>query len=239
MSRFLSNIETNYWVEKLSKSSYSNSLLKTSEILDDNLKINYRFSFSIAKNHHDKFISLFYRFLDEGFTTNSSSDTDSITSTKIQKIKSFLKIGITKEHTINQIDYINFSFNFQNIESLKCVIFIQTIKDVIEILENYYGFDENRNEICNVLYPVGSVVSLKSDTRSEYLVDSIEFLRENTTYFSNLKKIYDVQDELILYRLSKIEKISEQSIIFGQQEIASSSQIINTFDRRLGDILDN
>ena len=150
-----------------------------------------------------------------------------------------MKIGITKEHTINQIDYINFSFNFQNIESLKCVIFIQTIKDVIEILENYYGFDEDRNEICNVLYPVGSVVSLKSDTRSEYLVDSIEFLRENTTYFSNLKKIYDVQDELILYRLSKIEKISEQSIIFGQQEIASSSQIINTFDRRLGDILDN
>jgi len=236
MSRFLSKIETNYWVEKLSKSSYSNSLLKTSEILDDNLKINYRFSFSIAKNHHEKFISLFYRFLDDGFTIDSSSG---ITSTKLEKIKSFLKIATTKEHTINQIDYINFSFNFQNVESLKCVIFIQTIKDVIEILENYYGFDEDRNEICNVLYPVGSVVSLKSDTRSEYLVDSIEFLRENTTYFSNLKKIYDVQDELILYRLSKIEKISEQSIIFGQQEIASSSQIINTFDRRLGDILDN
>jgi hypothetical protein len=236
MSRFLSNIETNYWVEKLSKSSYSNSLLKTSEILDDNLKINYRFSFSIAKNHHEKFISLFYRFLDDGFTIDSSSG---ITYTKLEKIKSFLKIATTKEHTINQIDYINFNFNFQNVESLKCVIFIQTIKDVIEILENYYGFDEDRNEICNILYTLGSVVSLKSDPRSEYLVDSIEFLRENTTYFSNLKKLYDVQDELILYRLSKIEKISEQSIIFGQQEIASSSQIINTFDRRLGDILDN
>jgi hypothetical protein len=236
MSRFLSNIETNYWVEKLSKSSYSNSLLKTSEILDDNLKINYRFSFSIAKNHHEKFISLFYRFLDDGFTIDSSSG---ITYTKLEKIKSFLKIATTKEHTINQIDYINFNFNFQNVESLKCVIFIQTIKDVIEILENYYGFDEDRNEICNILYTLGSVVSLKSDPRSEYLVDSIEFLRENTTYFSNLKKLYDVQDELILYRLSKIEKISEQSIIFGQQEIASSTQIINTFDRRLGDILDN
>jgi hypothetical protein len=236
MSRFLSNIETNYWVEKLSKSSYSNSLLKTSEILDDNLKINYRFSFSIAKNHHEKFISLFYRFLDDGFTIDSPSG---ITYTKLEKIKSFLKIATTKEHTINQIDYINFSFNFQNVESLKCVIFIQTIKDVIEILENYYGFDEDRNEICNILYTLGSVVSLKSDPRSEYLVDSIEFLRENTTYFSNLKKLYDVQDELILYRLSKIEKISEQSIIFGQQEIASSTQIINTFDRRLGDILDN
>jgi len=236
MSRFLSKIETNYWVEKLSKSSYSNSLLKTSEILDDNLKINYRFSFSIAKNHHEKFISLFYRFLDDGFTIDSSSG---ITSTKLEKIKSFLKIATTKEHTINQIDYINFNFNFQNVESLKCVIFIQTIKDVIEILENYYGFDEDRNEICNILYTLGSVVSLKSDPRSDYLVDSIEFLRENTTYFSNLKKLYDVQDELILYRLSKIEKISEQSIIFGQQEIASSSQIINTFDRRLGDILDN
>jgi hypothetical protein len=236
MSRFLSNIETNYWVEKLSKSSYSNSLLKTSEILDDNLKINYRFSFSIAKNHHEKFISLFYRFLDDGFTIDSSSG---ITYTKLEKIKSFLKIATTKEHTINQIDYINFNFIFQNVESLKCVIFIQTIKDVIEILENYYGFDEDRNEICNILYTLGSVVSLKSDPRSEYLVDSIEFLRENTTYFSNLKKLYDVQDELILYRLSKIEKISEQSIIFGQQEIASSSQIINTFDRRLGDILDN
>jgi hypothetical protein len=105
MSRFLSKIETNYWVEKLSKSSYSNSLLKTSEILDDNLKINYRFSFSIAKNHHEKFISLFYRFLDEGFTIDSSSG---ITSTKLEKIKSFLKIATTKEHTINQIDYINF-----------------------------------------------------------------------------------------------------------------------------------
>jgi hypothetical protein len=119
---------------------------------------------------------------------------------------------------------------------LPCIYFVQTIKDIIEIISNYWAFDEEGNEICNMQYSTGQIVSLDWD-KSDYMIDSILYLRRNTDQFESLEKRYKIEDELLLYRLSKIISFNQQVIEFGNQELASSTQITPSRGERLDELL--
>jgi hypothetical protein len=241
MSRFLSKSEILFWEEKIKDSSYSNSSVSGQLYNIDNpssLKINYRFSFSIARNHESRFEILLNNFLEEGFTVKYSNQNCSKRSEmNLRKEISTLKQLQEKyTHQIKKVDYINYKYNFNYVPVLPCIYFVQTIKDIIEIISNYWAFDEEGNEICNMQYSTGQIVSLDWD-KSDYMIDSILYLRKNTDQFESLEKRYKIEDELLLYRLSKIISFNQQVIEFGNQELASSSQITPSRGERLDELL--
>jgi hypothetical protein len=87
-------------------------------------------------------------------------------------------------------------------------------------------------------YPVGSIVSLKND-RSDFFVESVDFIRENTKEFITQKNKYNIQDELILYKLLKIVSNSNSQVIqFSETEyICTSADIIPNRGQRLDELL--
>lgn len=207
--------------------------------VDNFNRINYRFSFSISYNNLERFKNLLNKFLSEGFEfyngMNNKIHIERISKEDFQMLESFKEIS---EHNTYGVDFTKFTYNFYKVPTLPCVMYIQSILDVIEIIGNFWSFDENGNEICNMHYPVGSIVSLKND-RSDFFVESVDFIRENTKEFLKQKSKYSFQDELILYKLLKIvSNTNSQVIQFSENEyICTSADIIPNRGQRLDELL--
>jgi hypothetical protein len=207
--------------------------------VDNFNKINYRFSFSISNNNLERFENLMKKFLSEGFEfyndINNKIHIERLSNDDFKMLHSFEEIS---QHNTYGVDFTKFTYNFYKVPALPCVMYIQSILDVIEIIGNFWSFDENGNEICTMKYPVGSIVSLKND-RSDFFVESVDFIRENTKEFITQKNKYNIQDELILYKLLKIVSNSNSQVIqFSETEyICTSADIIPNRGQRLDELL--
>lgn len=207
--------------------------------VDNFNKINYRFSFSISNNNLERYENLMKKFLSEGFefynNSNSKIHIERLSNEDFEMLQSFQEIS---QHNTYGVDFTKFTYNFYKVPTLPCVMYIQSILDVIEIIGNFWSFDENGNEICTMHYPVGSIVSLKND-RSDFFVESVDFIRENTKEFLKQKSKYNFQDELILYKLLKIvSNTNSQVIQFSEIEyICTSADIIPNRGQRLDELL--
>jgi hypothetical protein len=244
--RIFSADEMTKWSEKLGLNSLNKTGLNskfTSQIdtnfVDNFNKINYRFSFSISHNNLERFENLLNKFLSEGFEfyngTNNKIHIERLSSEDLKFLKSFEEVS---EHKTYNVDFFKFTYNFYKVPVIPCVMYIQSIIDVIQIIGHFWSFDENGKEICNMLYPVGSIVSLKKD-RSDFFVESVDFIRENTTTYLNKKNKYNFQEELILYKLLKIESNQNSQVIqFSEIEyICTSADIIPNRGQRLDELL--
>lgn len=211
----------------------------STNFVDNFNRINYRFSFSISYNNLERFKNLLNKFLSEGFEfyngMNNKIHIERISKEDFQMLESFKEIS---QHRTYGVDFTKFTYNFYKVPTLPCVMYIQSILDVIEIIGNFWSFDENGNEICTMHYPVGSIVSLKND-RSDFFVESVDFIRENTKEFLKQKSKYNFQDELILYKLLKIvSNTNSQVIQFSENEyICTSVDIIPNRGQRLDELL--
>jgi hypothetical protein len=244
--RFLSKEEVEEWIEIVS--GYGHYLEK--ELFNDR-KVNYHFSFSISKNNIDRFERLLSRFLKEEFKIGvfrsslqpgkiSLGDDTIIHTINQEDINYFKGIQEIQEHRSYNVDFIKYTYNISKIPAIPCIIYIQTIKDVIKIIGDFYGFDENGNEICSIKHKIGSIVSLKND-KSDYFIESLEFIRENTDDYILSRKYYDFSEELILYKLLKVvNNIKSQVLEFSHGYVSTTSiNIIPNRGQRLNDILDN
>lgn len=238
--RFLSKLEIEEWYKKIAPGLH---YLEIKELYHK--KINYRFSFSISKNNIDRFERLLLRFLKEEFkieyfkspvlgceTINYSIPQD--------YLNLFKEIQEIQEHKTYNVDFVKYTYNFSQFTAIPCILYIQTIKDVIKIIGDFYGFDENGNEICSIKHNIGSLVSLKYD-KSDYFIESLEFIRENTENYLSYKKIYDFTEELILYKLLKVNNnIKSQVLEFSDGYVLeTSTNIIPNRGQRLDELLDN
>ena len=243
MARFLSHQEVNEWIEKIHSFRYSSlgrpNLAHLSEFRTDD-RINYRFVFSVSKNNMERFDKLLDRFISEGYREDYQEYNFPSPSLIDMNFQNFKKFGVQTTHSFSGVDFVKFTYDFKDVPSLPAIFFIETLKDTIEIIGNYWNFDESGKEICLIKYPIGSIVSTKGD-RSDFIVESIEFMRENTDSFQLLKKNknYDFTEEMILYRLLKIEKNNNsQALVFGSEEvILTSDKIIPNRGSRIDEIL--
>lgn len=247
-SRFLSHEEISYWADKFKLNSpvnyfYGNPQSITQDFFDSqNIKrsIDYRFVFSISKNNIQRFENLLSQFLKDGFKQGIMDGGkyyyENIDDKDLLQLKS---IEIREEHQTYGVDFIKFTYNFRRCPLLQTMLFIQTIKDVIKIIGDFWGFDENGNEICSIKHPVGSIVSLTTD-KSDFFVESITFVRENTDGFKQLKLKYGFKEELLLYNLLKIESNTNSQVLeFSEIWVRSSDDIIPNRGQRIDEILDN
>ena len=128
------------------------------------------------------------------------------------------------------------SVSLQKVRS--CRFFYDTVVVTIaNIIGEYWGFDENGNEVCSIKYPVGSIVSLNND-KSDFFVESISFIRKDTDKFKELKLKFGFKDELLLYNLLKIESnLNSQVLEFSDIFVVSSDSIIPNRGQRLDELL--
>jgi hypothetical protein len=233
--RILTFDEMDYWTKKFNLNSYFVNLSDYNSI---NRNIDYRFTFSISKNNIERFENLLNQFLIQGFRqTIFEGNKHYYQNFEFDELNSFRKIEHKESHKTYGVDFIKFTYNFVRSPLLPTVLFIQTIKDVIEIIGNFWGYDENGEEMCSIKYPVGSIVSTK-DIKSDFFVESITFVRQNTEDFKTLKDRYIFSEELLLYNLLEIEKNTNSQVLeFSDVYTTSSDFIIPNRGQRLDELL--
>ena len=233
--RILTFDEMDYWTKKSNLNSYFVNLSDYNSI---NRNIDYRFTFYISKNNIDRFENLLNQFLIQGFRqTIFEGNKHYYQNFEFDELNSFRKIEHKESHKTYGVDFIKFTYNFVRAPLLPTVLFIQTIKDVIEIIGNFWGYGENGEEVCSIKYPVGSIVSTK-DIKSDFFVESITFVRQNTEDFKTLKDRYIFSEELLLYNLLEIEKNTNSQVLeFSDVYTTSSDFIIPNRGQRLDELL--
>lgn len=240
--RYLSPYEVKEWLGKLNINlgSLPNHLqLFTTDIARK--CINYKLVFSISKNNVQRFENLLDRFLKDGIKVQISDLSFRIYYEVFddKNLSDLNKIQNREEHRYYNTDFVKFTYEFKNISILPIVCYCQIVFDVINIIGKYWEFDTDGNEICNIKYQLGSVVALKND-KSDFLIESIEFLRKNSERYdiliSNRNLKFD--DELILYKLLKIENTNSQVLKFSDGEyLVTSFDIIPNRNSRIDEIL--
>lgn len=250
-NRYFSPEEAQEWLGKLNISSSGSpkadihlpshlQLFKLFNIDTARQYVNYKLAFSISKNNIQRFENLLDRFLKDGFKVQISEGLRQYYEILDDKILSELnKIQNREEHRYYNTDFVRFTYEFKNISVLPLVCYCQIIFDIINIIGKYWEFDSNGKEICNIKYQLGSIVSLKND-KSDFLIESIEFLRKNSERYDSLvhNKNIKFDDELILYKLLKIENSNSQVLKFVDGEyIVTSSDIIPNRNSRIDEIL--
>lgn len=252
--RFFSQFELEDWSQKLGthlRSPYvanpfypkqlNPNLNKISTTFDDHSsKIDYKFTFSISKNNVERFNNLISQFFNEGFEISHLDNKIHIERLTIDDLNTLNSFRTSTEHKTYGVEFIRYTYDFKRVLVLPLIIFIQTIQDAIEIIGNFWGFDQQGEEVCLITYPPGSIVSLKND-RGDFIVESVQYLRKNTKSFEKLKIKYNIKDELIIYNLIKIISNHNSQVLEydSTQYTASNDGIIPNRGQRLDELLDN
>ena len=201
--------------------------------------INYRFVFSVSKNNIQRFENILNQFLKDGckHTLYESGNKEYYQNFEYDDLNILRDIEVREYHQTYGVDFVKFTYEFNNSPALSTIFFIQTVKDVINIIGEYWGFDKDGNEVCSIKYPVGSIVSTK-DKKSDFFIESISFIRENTQKFKELKLRYGFKEELLLYNLLEIVKNNNSQVLeFSDVLTTSSDYIIPNRGQRLDELL--
>jgi hypothetical protein len=201
--------------------------------------INYRFVFSVSKNNIQRFENILNQFLKDGckHTLYESGNKEYYQNFEYDDLNILRDIEVREDHQTYGVDFVKFTYEFNNSPALATIFFIQTVKDVINIIGEYWGFDKDGSEVCSIKYPVGTIVSTK-DKKLDFFIESIMFVRENTLKFKELKLKYGFKEELLLYNLLEIVKNNNSQVLeFSDVLTTSSDYIIPNRGQRLDELL--
>jgi hypothetical protein len=251
--RFFSQFELEDWSQKLGghfrqpyminplyPKELNPNLYKISTTFDDYTKIDYKFTFSISKNNVERFNNLISQFLNEGFEISNLDNKFHIERLTVDDVNNLNSFRTITEHKTYGVDFIRYTYDFNKVMVLPLMMFVQTIQDAIEIIGNFWSFNQQGEEICQIKYPPGSIVSLKND-RGDFIIESVQYLRKNTKSFEKLKLKFNIKDELIIYNLIKIISNHNSQVLEydSAQYKASADGIIPNRGQRLDELLDN
>lgn len=187
------------------------------EVSFKDLKVPYTFSYSVAEKTLNRFDNILKTLMDRGVSFTSRIDgfakDEIIKSIRFEPSNEF-------KHSVHNTEFLQRVYNFNGINIFHLLYFGTCVQDTVDIIQKYYNYDENGNEICNIKYKIGSIVSLIDDLSSDYFVQSI---------------IYNL-DEL-QYALSKIESNNTNTILFGETKTYNERSICNNRDDRINTIL--
>jgi hypothetical protein len=186
--------------------------------------VHYQFSFSVSEKTLSRFNNILDNFLEQTMQVDLLDKHNYITTFQIKsKRTDFDKFLTTNTHKIQNVTYQQRVYNFFDLDLLKLINFVSCIEDAVNVIQEYYEYEEDGTEICNIKFPVGSIVSLKSDKSADYLIQNVIFSR-------NIKEI--------TYDIAKMEtKANSEIIIFSETQRFLESEIIPNRDNRLNILL--
>jgi hypothetical protein len=185
-------------------------------------EIGYLFNFSVSKKCAKRFYDLFQTILKSGTIFNyKTKSTYALTESLICK-KNLSDFTIEKSDIkIHNVDYI------QNNCKLSCnlfdiIHFVNSVESAVEIISNYFDYDEDGKEICKTKFQVNEIVSTKEDRSGNYMILDFSIQQDNT----------------ISYKVSKIENsITSEVIIFDGISILKEEDILPNREDRLNILL--
>ena len=191
-------------------------------------EISYIFNFSVSKKCSKRFYELLRTLLKSGTTFYyTTKDTGSYskgqTETKNYVCRKNLS-EFTIEKTdikIHQVDYIQNTCKLST-NLFDIIHFVNSVESAVEIISNYFEYDEDGKEICKTKFQVNEIVSTKEDRSGNYMILDFVIQFDNT----------------ISYKVSKIENsITSEVIIFDGISVLKEEDIIPNREDRLNILL--
>ena len=187
--------------------------------------IHYQFSFSVSEKTLVRFNNILDTFLEDGMYIRLLPKNLPISNnfTITSKRSDFDKFVTTITHKIHNVSYQQRIYNFYNIDLLKVIYFVTCIEDAVNIIQEYFEYEEDGTEICKIKFPGGSIVSTHSDKSGDYMVQNVIFGRNTND---------------IRYDISKMEtKANSEIIIFSDTYQVPESELLPNRDNRLNILL--
>ena len=190
----------------------------TFEKVDGNIRIDFIFTYSVAKRTLKRFDNICEQLLkNEYFFIIDNKNINY----KLKKEDISLPIFEEKILKLYKTEYINRKLVFKNKPLTEIILIVSLIEKTIEIISKLFSYDDDNNEISKIKFPVGTVVSIKGDETNDFIVQKIDFI--NLTY--KLSKIVFPSDTKEAFILENVGYFIESSIIQNR-------------DYKLGQILD-
>ena len=186
---------------------------------------NYRFSFSVSENILKRFDSILDKFLEEGMEFTFLSDKQYYGDKRSIRFarSEFDKILSINNHKIHNVNYQQRIYNFYEVNILKAIYFITCIDDAVNIIQEYFEYEEDGTEICKIKFPVGSIVSTNSDRGGDYMVQNVIFTRDKMGF---------------LYEIAKMNiKANSEIIMFSNTYRIPESELYPNRDDRINSLL--
>jgi hypothetical protein len=145
--------------------------------------IRYKFIFSVSSNRVEFFSELFSKLTQDPFGTKSiykGQNQDKITSIEVNE-----KIIDSKsevKHKILDKEYVKFTYEFAG--KLGSIMgYVSYLEDAINIFSMIWGYQEDGSEVCLLKFPIGTIVSPKSDKSKDLLILDYKFVKIYDKYY--------------------------------------------------------
>ena len=230
------SINTNYQVLPRYHSSSSAPLILIKQIINNAVDftevitldptIEFRFSFSVAKNRIDNFWNIFNNWYSKSIGNKHLYQAPN-NSEKIYDIDvtdSIIDSRTEIEHQIYNKDYIRYTYNFKG-KLTSIMAYVMFLEDSIDIFSTIWGYDESGSEHNLIKFQIGTVVSKVDDKSKDYIILDLIPKKTDRKFFLN-------------YQISEVISVGE-IIRYGHSQIVSESEICFSRNWRIDDILEN
>lgn len=182
-------------------------------------KIDFRFTFSIAKDRSDFFFEILNKLKSKKFDNKVRKDNGTYEKLTIKE-EDIKKIEET-EHRVLNTDYTRYTYNFSSYAS-SIMAWVYLLEATIEFFSKIWGYDKDGGEHNLLKYPIGSIVCKGKDKSIDYLILDLDY---------EIRGSYDIK-----YVIAQM--ISTGSIIkYGDIQREIESNLTWSRNGRIDDIL--
>jgi hypothetical protein len=135
-------------------------------------KIDFRFTFSIAKDRSDFFFEILNKLKSKKFDNKVRKDNGTYEKLTIKE-EDIKKIEET-EHRVLNTDYIRYTYNFSTYTS-SIMAWVYLLESTIEFFSKIWGYDKDGGEHNLLKYPIGSIVCKGKDKSIDYLILDLDY----------------------------------------------------------------
>jgi len=181
-------------------------------------KIEFKFIFSVSKSRTDEFFNIFDTLSKRKLDNKVRLDNGTFGDVKIDGLKMTVK---ETEHKVKDMEYIRYQYEFTGHAS-SIIAYVFLLETSIDFFSKIWGYDEEGGEHQLLKYPVGSMVCVKGDKSTDYLVIDLNY----STRGSNT----------IDYIVTEIKYIGSV-IKYGDTKVLSERELSWSRNGRIDDIL--
>lgn len=207
--------------EKLLKLRFSDRSFDPSTT--DIPKISFIFDYSVSKRSLKRFDNILFELNKRGLAISYFKDVlhRPLESIVYEDCVNYVKYEVEESYfKIMNNEYVNRKIKFISTDLIKIIGAVTMIENAVGIISKYYEYDSDGNEICNLPYSIGDIVSLKNNRDSDYIVKNVYF-----------------DDELMFFVSKLISPIESEVILFDEEVLVKESEIISNRDFRIDQIL--
>lgn len=192
----------------------------TDEVLLDP-PVKYKIVFSVSKDCIEEFDEIMNMLLERNFDNevwkNSKKKETVVTAKSVVKTQT--------DHRIGKVDYVRYEWKMTgSLSEVMALCYI--IESSVDIFGKCWGVTEDGEKVCQMKYPIGSIVCVDNEKSTDFLVLDWHF----DLLSPNFHHSYDV--------VSIVEKPGSAVVGYDRRQIVNESRISWSRNSRIDDILE-